>query len=110
MERGYSSNPISWPETASKAHTRSKESEQFEAICGEYSIKDKLDHIISDNAVAPFSPHYLCGPFQFVSDVYAEELEAFHLLCCGPINVDKGVLPLLFPDIHDQLVCFVDVE
>jgi hypothetical protein len=35
------------------------------------------------------------GSFQIVSDVYAEELEAFQLLHCGPINVDGGVLPLL---------------
>jgi hypothetical protein len=31
------------------------------------------------------------GPFQ-ISDVYAEELQAFHLLHCGPIAVDRGVL------------------
>jgi hypothetical protein len=41
------------------------------------------------------------GPFQFVSDVYAEELEAFHLLHCGPIDVDSGVLHnLIFVDIE----------
>ena len=38
-----------------------------------------------------------CG---FVSDVYAEELEAFHLIHCGPVNVDRGVLPLLFPEVQ----------
>ena len=45
--------------------------------------------------------HTVCvgGPFQFVSDVYAEELEAFHLLLFGPINVDSGVLALLFPEV-----------
>ena len=45
--------------------------------------------------------HTVCvhGPFQIVGDVYAEELEAFHLLHCGPVNVDRGVL-----------VCFVDIE
>ena len=39
--------------------------------------------------------HTVCvgGPFQFVSDVYAEELEAFPLLHYGP--VDLGHLPLL---------------
>ena len=50
------------------------------------------------------------GPFQFVSDVYTEELEAFHLFDCSPVNVDRGVLPLLFPEVHDQLLCFVDIE
>ena len=50
------------------------------------------------------------GPFPIVSDVYAEELEAFHLLHCGPVDVDRGVLPLLFLEVHDQLLCFVDVE
>jgi hypothetical protein len=56
--------------------------------------------------------HIVCvdGPFQFVSDVYTEELEAFHLLHCGPVDVDRGVLPLLFLEVHDQLLCFVDVE
>ena len=56
--------------------------------------------------------HTVCvgGPFQIVSDVYAEELETFHLLHCSPVDVDRGVLPLLFPEVHDQLHCFVDVE
>ena len=56
--------------------------------------------------------HTICvgGLFQFVSDVYAEELEAFHLLHCGPIDGDRGVLPLLLPEIHDHLLSFVDVE
>ena len=47
------------------------------------------------------------GPFQFV---YAEELKTFHLLHYCPIAVDRGVLPLLFPEVHDHLLCFVDVE
>jgi hypothetical protein len=37
------------------------------------------------------------GLFQKVGDVYAEELEAFHLLHCGPVDVDRDVLSLLFP-------------
>ena len=52
---------------------------------------------------------FVGGPFQIVSDVYAEELEAFHLLYCGPFDVDRGVLPLRFSEVHDQLLCFVDV-
>ena len=56
--------------------------------------------------------HTICvgGPFQFVSDVYAEEIEAFHLLHCGPFDVDRGLLSLLFTEVHDQLFRFVDVE
>ena len=55
--------------------------------------------------------HTICvgGPFQFVSDMYAEELEAFHLLHCHPIDVDTGLLPLPFPEVHNLLFCFVDV-
>ena len=50
------------------------------------------------------------GQIQIVSDVYAEELEAFHLPHCGRVDVDRGVLPLLFPEVHDQLHRFVDIE
>ena len=47
--------------------------------------------------------HTVCvgGPLQMISDVYAKELEAFHLLHCGPVNVDRSVLPLLFLEVHD---------
>jgi hypothetical protein len=40
--------------------------------------------------------------------VYAEELEAFHLLHCDPVDVDRGVLPLLSPEVHDQFLLFVE--
>ena len=42
--------------------------------------------------------------------MYAEELEALHLLHCDTVDVDRGVLPLLFPEVHDQLLYFVDIE
>jgi hypothetical protein len=42
---------------------------------------------------------FVGGPFQIISDVYAEDLEAFHLLPCCPVDVDRGVIPLLFPEI-----------
>ena len=29
------------------------------------------------------------GPFQFVRDVYAEEIKTFHLLPCCSVNVDR---------------------
>ena len=55
--------------------------------------------------------HNVCvgGPFQIVSDVYSKECKAFHLLHCGPVDVDGGVLTLLSPEIHDQLLSYVDV-
>ena len=46
----------------------------------------------------------------FSVSVYAEELKTFHLLHCSPVDVDRGVLPLLFPEVPDQLLSFVDVE
>ena len=49
-------------------------------------------------------------PFQFVSDVYAEDLEAFLLRNCGLIDVNRGMLPLPIHEVHDLLICFVDVE
>ena len=39
--------------------------------------------------------HAVCvdGPFQFVCDVYSEELKTFHLLHDCPIDVNRGMLP-----------------
>ena len=56
--------------------------------------------------------HPVCvgGLFQIVSDVYAKELETFHLLHCDPVDVDGGMLPLLSPEVQDQLLHFVDIE
>jgi hypothetical protein len=52
---------------------------------------------VVDEALLHLLHHTVCvgGPFQFVSDVYARNLEAFNLLNCGLVDVDKGVLPLL---------------
>jgi hypothetical protein len=36
---------------------------------------------------------YVGGPFQIASDVFTEKLEAFHLLHCGTIDVDRGGAP-----------------
>jgi hypothetical protein len=44
------------------------------------------------------------GPFQFVSDVYAEERKTYYPLHYCPIDVDRGLLPLLFPEVLDQLL------
>jgi hypothetical protein len=46
------------------------------------------------------------GPFQIASGVYTDELEAFDLIHCGPEDVNRGVLPLLFPELHNQLPRF----
>ena len=43
-----------------------------------------------------FTPLRVGGPFQIVSDVYDEELDVFHLLYCGPVDVDRGVLLCCF--------------
>ena len=52
--------------------------------------------------------HTVCvrAPFQIVSDMYAEELEAFQILHC---DVDRGLLPLLFTEVRDLLLNFVDI-
>ena len=44
------------------------------------------------------------GPIQFVCDVYAEELKTLHLLHYCPFDVDRWVLPLLFPEVHDHQI------
>ena len=50
--------------------------------------------------------HTVCvgGPFQFVRDVYADEFKTFHLLHYCPVDVDRGVLSLLFLEVHDHLL------
>ena len=50
------------------------------------------------------------GPFQFVGDMNTEELNTFHLVHCCPVDVDRRVLPLLFPEVHNHLFCFADIE
>ena len=34
----------------------------------------------------------------------------FHLLHYPPVDVNRGLFPLLFPEVHDHLLCFVDIE
>ena len=46
--------------------------------------------------------------FQIVSDVYAEK--SFHLFHCSPVDVDRSVLTLLFSEVYDHLLRFVDIE
>ena len=45
------------------------------------------------------------GPIQFVRDVYAEDLKTYYTLHYCPADVDRGV-----PEVHNHLLCFVDVE
>uniref|UniRef100_A0A4W5K373 HAT C-terminal dimerisation domain-containing protein n=1 Tax=Hucho hucho TaxID=62062 RepID=A0A4W5K373_9TELE len=45
-------------------HIAERICEQFEAICGEYSIKDKLDYIISDNAANMRKAFTVCFPIE----------------------------------------------
>ena len=56
--------------------------------------------------------HTICvgGPIQLVLDVYAEELITYDPLHYCSVDVDRGVLPLLSPEVQDHLLCFVDVE
>ena len=82
-------------------------------VCKDLSGQDKvLQPSEVEEALLRLLHHTGCvgGSFQIISDVYSEELEAVHLPHCGPIDVDSGVLPLLFPEVHDQLFCFVDIE
>ena len=54
--------------------------------------------------------HLCVGPCQVLCDVHTNELEAFDLLHCSPVNVNRDVVPLLIPVIHNQLLRFADVE
>uniref|UniRef100_A0A674AI05 HAT C-terminal dimerisation domain-containing protein n=1 Tax=Salmo trutta TaxID=8032 RepID=A0A674AI05_SALTR len=45
-------------------HTAERICEQFEAICGEYSMKDELDYIISDNAANMRKAFMVCFPIE----------------------------------------------
>uniref|UniRef100_A0A8C7ME78 HAT C-terminal dimerisation domain-containing protein n=1 Tax=Oncorhynchus kisutch TaxID=8019 RepID=A0A8C7ME78_ONCKI len=56
-------------------HTAKIICKQFEAICGEYSIKDKLDYIISDNAANMRKTFTVCFPIEQEDEV----LEKDHL-------------------------------
>ena len=50
------------------------------------------------------------GLFHLVCDEYAEELKTSPLLYYCPLEVNRGVHPLLFLEVHDHLHGFVDVE
>ncbi|XP_058502633.1 uncharacterized protein LOC131470676 [Solea solea] len=50
------------------SHTAERICDQFEAICDEYSIKDKLDYIISDNAANMRKAFTVCFPSEQEDD------------------------------------------
>uniref|UniRef100_A0A673ZZR7 Uncharacterized LOC115161945 n=1 Tax=Salmo trutta TaxID=8032 RepID=A0A673ZZR7_SALTR len=54
-------------------HMAERICEQFEAICGEYSIKDKLDYIISDNATNMRKAFTVCFPIEQEDEVHDED-------------------------------------
>uniref|UniRef100_A0A8C7I8Q0 Uncharacterized protein n=1 Tax=Oncorhynchus kisutch TaxID=8019 RepID=A0A8C7I8Q0_ONCKI len=54
-------------------HTAERFCEQFEAICGEYSIKDKLDYIISNNADNMRKAFTVCFPIEQEDEVHDED-------------------------------------
>uniref|UniRef100_A0A8C8GQ27 HAT C-terminal dimerisation domain-containing protein n=1 Tax=Oncorhynchus tshawytscha TaxID=74940 RepID=A0A8C8GQ27_ONCTS len=54
-------------------HMAERICEQFEAICGEYGIKDKLDYIISDNAANMRKAFSVCFPIEQEDEVHDED-------------------------------------
>ena len=56
--------------TTLKDHTPPKECVQFEAVCDEYSIKNKLDYIVSDNMRIVFA---VCFPNEQEDDVHNQD-------------------------------------
>uniref|UniRef100_A0A8C8CZU2 HAT C-terminal dimerisation domain-containing protein n=1 Tax=Oncorhynchus tshawytscha TaxID=74940 RepID=A0A8C8CZU2_ONCTS len=54
-------------------HTAERICEQFEAKCDEYSIKDKLDYIISDNAANMRKAFSVCFPIEQEDEIHDED-------------------------------------
>lgn len=64
------------------SHTAEKICDQFEAICDEYNIKDKLDYIITDNAANMRKAFTVCFPSeQEDDDVDGDHLDDPELWC-----------------------------
>lgn len=55
------------------SHTAERICEQFEAICDEYNIKDKLDYIISDNAANMRKAFTVCFPTEQEDEVHDDD-------------------------------------
>ncbi|XP_016114748.1 uncharacterized protein [Sinocyclocheilus grahami] len=54
-------------------HTAERISEQFESICDDFNIKDKLDYIISDNAANMKKAFTVCFPTEQEQDIHDED-------------------------------------
>ena len=55
------------------SHTAERICEQFEAICDDYDIKDKVDYIISDNAANMRKAFTVCFPTEHEDEVYDDD-------------------------------------
>lgn len=63
------------------SHTAERICDQFEAICDEYNIKDKLDFIISDNAANMRKAFTVCFPSEQEDDDDGDHLDDPELWC-----------------------------
>jgi hypothetical protein len=54
-------------------HTAQRICEQFEPICGEYSIEAKFHNIISDNAANMRNAFMVCFPIEQEDEVHDED-------------------------------------
>ena len=50
------------------------------------------------------------GPGQSVSDLHPQECGAADPLHCGVVDEEGGVTGLFFPEVNDDLFCFVDIQ
>uniref|UniRef100_A0AAY3ZWF3 HAT C-terminal dimerisation domain-containing protein n=1 Tax=Denticeps clupeoides TaxID=299321 RepID=A0AAY3ZWF3_9TELE len=63
------------------SHTAERICDQFESICDEYNIKDKLDYIISDNAANMRKAFTVCFPSEQDDDDDGDHLDDPELWC-----------------------------
>lgn len=63
------------------SHTAERICDQFEAVCDEYNIKDKLDYIISDNAANMRKAFTVCFPSEQEDDDDRDHLDDPELWC-----------------------------
>lgn len=55
------------------SHTAERICDQFEALCDEYDIKDKVGYIISDNAANMRKAFTVCFPTEQEDEVYEDD-------------------------------------
>lgn len=79
-----------------------------ETIFNLRSLRRKNSHYL---AVFVLQGVGVVDPGQVLTDINPEEAEAADFLHCSPINGDGGMsFSLLLPVVHNQLLCFADVE